>query len=144
MWGRPSSCRRTSISLVGEGLFERFPGLRVVSVENGFGWVPAMMWRMDASYRLLKGEIARLERLPSEYVSECCYFCTQPVEEPHRRGDLAKLFEQWPAAEDRLVFASDYAHWDWDSPGTAIPHAVPEPVRRKIFFHNAARLYGFE
>lgn len=142
--GPAQSMQANIISLVGEGVFERFPGLRVVSAENGFGWVPSMMWRMDASYQLFKGEIPRLRRLPSEYVSEFCYFCTQPIEEPHRRRDFMSLFEEWPAAEDHLLFASDYAHWDWDSPATAIPHEVPEAIRRKIFFENGARLYGFE
>lgn len=141
--GPAQSMQANVISLVGEGVFERFPKLRVVSAENGFGWVAAMLWRLDASYQLFKGEVPRLSRLPSEYVSESCYFCTQPIEEPRRRGDLMALFEQWPAAENRLVFASDYAHWDWDSPGSAIPHEVPEDVRRKIFFDNAAELYGF-
>jgi hypothetical protein len=142
--GPAQSMQANIISLVGEGVFERFPKLRVVSAENGFGWVPAMLWRMDASYQLFKGEIPRLSRLPSEYVSEFCYFCTQPVEEPPTRRDFLKLFEMWPAARDRLIFASDYAHWDWDSPGTAIPSYVPHDVQRKIFFDNAAQLYGFE
>jgi predicted TIM-barrel fold metal-dependent hydrolase len=140
--GPAQSMQANIISLVGEGVFERFPGLHLVSAENGFGWVPAMTWRMDSGYRLFRDEIPRLRRLPSEYVAEHCWFCTQPVEEPHRRGDFLALFEQWPAAADRLVFASDYAHWDWDSPGTAIPHDVPDDVRRKIFFDNAAALYG--
>lgn len=139
--GPAQSMQANVISMVGEGVFERFPKLRLISAENGFGWVPAMMWRMDSSYRLLREEVPRLAALPSEYVSEFCYFCTQPVEEPHRRRDFQALFEQWPAAEDHLLFASDYAHWDWDSPGTAIPHGIPEPVRRKLFFDNAARLY---
>ncbi|HUX86820.1 MAG TPA: amidohydrolase family protein [Chloroflexota bacterium] len=141
--GPAQSMQANIISLVGEGVFERFPRLRVVSAENGFGWVPAMNWRMDASYQLFKSEVPYLKRLPSEYVSEYCYFCTQPIEEPHRRGDFMKIFEQWPAAADRLMFASDYAHWDWDSPGGAIPNEVPDELQRKLYFHNAAQLYGF-
>jgi hypothetical protein len=142
--GPAQSMQGNIISMVGEGVFERFPKLRVVSAENGFGWVPSMMWRMDASYKIFKSEVPHLKRLPSEYVSEHCYFCTQPIEEPHRPGDFMKLFEQWPAAADRLMFASDYAHWDWDSPGGAMPNELPEDLQRKIFFHNAAELYGFE
>ena len=42
---------------------------------------------------------------------------------------------------DHLVFASDYAHWDWDSPDTALPAWLPEDMKRKIFYDNAAELY---
>ena len=39
---RPRRCRPTSSSMVVEGVFERFPTLNVVSVENGFGWLPSL------------------------------------------------------------------------------------------------------
>src|SRR5581483_10387800 len=47
-------------SLVLDGAFERFPGLNVVSVENGFGWAPSLMWRLDAAWKLLKSEVPSL------------------------------------------------------------------------------------
>ncbi|HZR01533.1 MAG TPA: amidohydrolase family protein [Chloroflexota bacterium] len=142
--GPAQSMQANIISLVGEGVFERFPKLRVVSAENGFGWVPSLMWRMDASYQQFKSEVPHLRRLPSEYISEFCYFCTQPVEEPHRPKDFLKLFEMWPAAADRLMFASDYAHWDWDCPDGMLPVKLPEELERKIFYRNAVELYGLE
>ena len=41
-------------SLVFEGVFERFPKLKVVLVEAGFAWAPALAWRMDGSSRKLR------------------------------------------------------------------------------------------
>src|SRR5581483_8559612 len=123
--GPAQSMQANIISLVGEGVFERFPKLRVVSAENGFGWVPSLMWRMDASYQQFKSEVPHLRRLPSEYISEFCHFCTQPVEEPHRPKDFLKLFEMWPAAADRLMFASDYAHWDSTAPTACCRSSCP-------------------
>ena len=43
---------------------------------------------------------------------------------------------------DRVMFSSDYPHWDFDSPSRALPAAVPSPLREKIMGENAARLYA--
>jgi predicted TIM-barrel fold metal-dependent hydrolase len=138
--GPSQSMQANLISLVFEGVFERFPTLRVVSAENGFAWVPSLLWRMDEAWAAMRDEVPLVQRPPSEYIREHVWFCTQPVEEPERPEDLNWLIEQVGA--DRLIFASDYAHWDWDAPDTAIPPRLPADVRRKIFFENASKLYG--
>lgn len=137
--GPAQSMQANLISMVVEGIFERFPALRVVSAENGFGWVPSLTWRLDSTYRLLRGEVPHLKRLPSDYIREHVWFCTQPVEEPHRPADLLTLIEQIGA--ERLIFASDYAHWDWDAPDMVLPARLPDAIRRKIFYENARALY---
>jgi choline dehydrogenase len=44
---------------------------------------------------------------------------------------------------DRILFATDYPHWDFDDPRAAIPGTLPEEVRRDIYGGNARRVYGF-
>ena len=58
---------------------------------------------------------------------------------PETPASFLRLIEQIGA--DRLVFASDYAHWDWDAPDTALPARLPDEVRRKIYYENARELY---
>ncbi|HYW28026.1 MAG TPA: amidohydrolase family protein, partial [Terriglobales bacterium] len=110
-------------------------------VENGFGWLPALLWRMEAAWHVLGGELPHLERSPAEYVREHLYLSTQPTEEPARHADFRRLFEHCPELADRLMFASDYPHWDGDAPDRALPSTVPEDVRRRILCENARRLY---
>jgi predicted TIM-barrel fold metal-dependent hydrolase len=138
--GPAQSMQANLISMVAEGVFERFPGLKVVSAENGFGWMPSLMWRLDNSWRLLKSEAPQLKHEPSYYLREHVYLCTQPVEEPHRPEYFRQIFDHM-GGYDRVVFASDYPHWDWDDPDQALPPGLPAEIRRAIFYDNAARCY---
>src|SRR5678816_3564299 len=69
-------------SLVLEGIPERFPRLKIVFIEGGFGWIPATMWRMDQHFERFRSEVPHLKRRPSEYVKESFWFTTQPIDEP--------------------------------------------------------------
>ena len=40
-----------------------------------------------------------------------------------------------------LMLSTDYPHWDFDDPIAAFS-GVPEGLKRRIFFENAAELYG--
>jgi predicted TIM-barrel fold metal-dependent hydrolase len=128
------------ISLVAEGVFDRFPTLKVVLMEGGFTWMPSLMWRLDRSYGLLRETLPPLERRPSEYCRAHFWFTTQPVEEPERPEDFMNVV-RWLDMNDRFLFATDYPHWDFDAPDRAIPAELPEPLRRGIFYANALALY---
>lgn len=128
------------VSLVCEGVFERFPKLRFVFIEGGFGWLPHVMWRLDKNYKALRSLAPWLKRLPSEYILEHCLFTTQPIEEPPNPKHLLQIFEMIHA-ERTLMFSSDYPHWDFDSPFHAFPK-MPDHLRRRIFGETARELYN--
>src|SRR5258708_35885892 len=93
--------------MVLEGLFERFPTLRVIFVEGGYGWLPTFLWHMDDDWRMLRSETPWVTRAPSEYVFEHCRFTTQPMEQPQPRSRLLSVFERAKSAQ-ALLLASDY------------------------------------
>lgn len=140
--GQAVSFQDQVISLVTEGVFERFPGLKFVLIEGGFGWLPRLMWRLDRAYGKLKTEVPHLKRLPSEYIREHCWLTTQPVEEPETPAAFQQLLDDL-AMDDRIMFSTDYPHWDFDAPDTAIPAGILPEVRRKIMAENARSLYRF-
>lgn len=134
------SMQANLISLVIEGVFERFPTLRFVSAENGFGWAPSLAWRLDTAYKLYHTEVPHLKRLPSEYLRDHVWYCTQPIEEPHQDEYFQQTMD-W-IGSNKLVFASDYAHWDWDAPNAALPSWLPTDIQHRIFYENARQVYN--
>jgi predicted TIM-barrel fold metal-dependent hydrolase len=139
--GPAQAMQANIISMVIEGVFERFPTLKVVSVENGFGWLPSLMWRLDSAWQLLRDEVPHLKRLPSEYIREHVYITTQPIEEPAKPRYFNQLLEQFGDLTDHLLFASDYPHWDADDPDEAFPVAISPELHQKIYVENARKLY---
>ncbi|HET9904170.1 MAG TPA: amidohydrolase family protein [Xanthobacteraceae bacterium] len=140
MVGHSQASQSVLISLVTEGVFARFPRLKVVLVESGFAWLPPLAWRLDKLWKRLRSETPHLTRLPSEYIRDHVWLTTQPMEEPQPRHHLADAIA-W-IGWDKLLFATDYPHWDYDDPERALPIVVDDASRRKFFFENAARLYG--
>ncbi len=128
-------------SMVTGGMFETIPGLRVVLTECGVAWAAALAWSLDAAWEVIGDACSRLERRPSEYIREHVWFTTQPIEEPDDPQHLVWAIEQ-ARLGDRLLFATDYPHWDFDSPKQALPRALRASLRRAILCENALDLYG--
>lgn len=127
------------VSLVCEGVFEKFPRLKFILCEGGVAWLPHLMWRLDKNYKALRSTAPWLKKMPSQYIRDHCYLTTQPIEEPDDFNQLQAIFNMIDA-ENILLFSSDYPHWDNDDP-RAILRRLPEAARRKIFYENAKSLY---
>jgi predicted TIM-barrel fold metal-dependent hydrolase len=137
--GHSTSCQTAVTSLVIEGVFERFPTLKVVMIEGGFAWLAPLAWRLDKLYERMRSEVAHLRRRPSEYIREHIWVTSQPMEEPSDRRHVLDIME-W-IGWDRLLFASDYPHWDFDDPLTAFPVGMPRERRMQILAANARNVY---
>jgi len=128
------------VSMICEGVFVKFPRLKVVLVEGGIAWLPGLMWRLDKNYKALRSTVPWLTRLPSEYIRDHCYLSTQPIEEPDNPQHLIDLFNMIDA-ENMILYSSDYPHWDFDPPTRILQKLSPE-AKRKIFYENAKALYN--
>ncbi|MDQ4117582.1 MAG: amidohydrolase family protein [Actinomycetota bacterium] len=126
-------------SLLCEGVFTAFPDLQVVCVEGGLAWAPPLLWALDDAWSLLREDVPHLDRLPSEILREHLWFTTQPLEEPDDPRDLETVLRHL-ALDARIMFATDYPHWDFDSPRTA-PRTFPAALREQVMGTNACRLY---
>lgn len=96
-------------SMVLEGVFERFPRLRVAYLEAGVGWVPYMMDRLDRSYHawasMQRREFSDLvQRPPSEYIASGNLFFSCEGGEPSMGYAIERL------GSEAILFASDFPH----------------------------------
>ena len=139
--GMSQSFQSQITSMVSQGLFELFPELKIVIVEGGVSWMVPLMWRMDKVYQQLSHELPRVKEMPSTYIRKHFWISTQPIEEPLEPHQFPEMLNQLDMT-DRLLFATDYPHWDFDSPDRAIPNTVSSRDRRRIMGENALELYG--
>ena len=125
------------------GLPERFPNLKVVWIESGVTWIPWLMTRLDNEYRMRSSECPSLKMLPSEYMKQM-YYSTQPIEVPDQVDYMEAVFKAIDA-ENTLLYASDYPHWDMDLPSTIwdLPF-LDEKAKRKILGENAKEFFGLD
>jgi uncharacterized protein len=141
--GYPQAAFSHLASLIFGGAFQRWPSLKVVIAEGGYSWAPPFAWRLDNCWRRLGHEVPQLTRAPSEYLRDHLWFTTQPIEEPEPPASLAAVIGQLSrhGFGDKLMFSSDYPHWDFDNPDHVIPRGLPADVRHAILAGNAAALY---
>mgnify|MGYP001377393086 FL=1 len=91
----------------------------------------------------MRSEVPHLKRRPSEYIREHIWFTTQPLDEPGRDGDLTAIFES--VGTDRIMFSTDYPHWDFDEPSFVQSKLQLAPAKmQRIFGGNAIELYGLK
>ena len=126
------------ISILAEGLFQRFPGLRISFLESGFTWVPAWMWDLDRNWKGIRREVPWLNRRPFEVLRDHVRFSTAPVS-ARSSTDLARVIS-WLGSDELLMFSSDYPHDHGDDLGVLLD-ALPEATRPKVMSENARSWY---
>jgi predicted TIM-barrel fold metal-dependent hydrolase len=131
-------------SLIFEGVFDRFPRLKIALLEQGWSWAIPLGWRLDAAWNKLRDEVPHLQRKPSEYLKEHFWYSTQPFEEPEKAEETGPLFDMFEESGfgEQLMYSSDYPHWDTDWPMDAVPRSFPVERRRRMLGENASSLYG--
>jgi hypothetical protein len=72
------------------------------------------------------------------------YYSSQPMEIPDDLSILEATFKMINA-ENRLVWSSDYPHWDFDLPSSVydLPF-LKEQAKRNILGGNAAKLFKLD
>ncbi len=139
----PQGTMAQIISLMFNGVFDRFPDLRFACLEGGFTWLLHLLWRMDREYKSVRQEVPWVKKLPSHHIIRDgrLKLATQPMEDLTAE-ELTKVIDLI-GSEDVLVFSTDYPHFDFDSPVRALPAKLSKGLKRKILYENARALYDF-
>jgi len=129
------------VSLVAEGVFEKFPSLKFILCEGGIAWLCHTMWRMEKNFKGLRSTVPWLKRLPSEYIFDHIRLTTQPLEEPQKSEHLLQIFDM-VKAEKTVCFVTDFPHWDFDDPDRVFPKSMSDHLLRRIMYENSAETFG--
>ena len=120
-------------------LFDRFPRLKVVSVEAGCGFAAYLMDRLDEKHHFFRA-MSPLKERPSDYIRRNCYFVAEPEE--RCIGAMLEL-----VGENNILWGSDYPHVDsrMDA-ATLIRDSIAHldaASQRRVLGENAVRVFGF-
>lgn len=128
------------LSLIAEGVFAKYPALKVVLMEAGFMWLPAFLWRANKTWRGTRAETPWLKQPPAEIFREHVRVTIQPIDEPPHPGQLERVLEH--IGSDRvLLFSSDYPHWHFEGMN-ALPEAMSGALAKKILLENPLETYS--
>jgi predicted TIM-barrel fold metal-dependent hydrolase len=126
-------------SLVCEGVFVKYPKLKVVLLESGVTWLPAFLWRLSKFWRGVRAEVPWVDRSPSQIVRDHVRLTIQPFDGPDDPRAVAQLIDHLQS-DDMLLFSSDFPHWQFDG-DRIMPAGIPEKLHGKILRDNALATY---
>ncbi len=126
------------VSLLGEGVLQRFTKLNFAFLEAGFAWLPTTMWRNDKTWRGVRQEVPWLDRKPSEIMAGRMFWSLQPVDPPTAE-DTARLVRHM-GGTDMLLYSTDWPHRQFagDEP---LPEGLPAAALPGILARNALAAY---
>jgi predicted TIM-barrel fold metal-dependent hydrolase len=93
-------------SFIYHNFFERFPSIRVCSVENGAKWLPAFLEKLDLMRGMAKNgywPCGQLKQRPSEIFKQHCFVVAYPEDDVKHIVDAI-------GTESCLMMGSDYPH----------------------------------
>ena len=126
-------------SLLAEGVFQKFPRLKVVMLESGITWLPSFLWRFTKYWRGLTMEIPWVDRPPDEIVREHVRFSLQPFDAPDDPAVVERVVEHLES-DELILFSTDYPHWQFDG-DDVLPKGLPETLKHKIMADNPRSTY---
>ena len=136
MW----NAQRNMAALIGSGVLDRYPELRLAPLECGHGWLAAWAARLDEVSDMCHHAMPALKQKPSAYVRGPQYFQSIQLHE----GEMLLRHAIEAVGEDTLMFATDYPHsesWFPKSVDAILQWALPETTKRKLLWENALQCY---
>ena len=139
--GHVWNAQRNMAAIIGAGVLDRYPELRMTALECGHGWLPSWAARLDEHAEMCHHAIAPLKQKPSDYIRGPQYY--QSIQLHEGEQSLRHAIEA--IGEDTLMFATDYPHsesWFPKSVDAVLGwKSIGEPALGKLLWGNAARCY---
>ena len=132
---------RNMAAMIGSGVMDRFPTLRIGTLEAGHGWLPFWIKRLDEHAETIRAALPELRQRPSDYVTSGRYFQSIEIPEgPALTNAVSELI-----GDDVLMYASDYPHGEShfpESTSRVTGWDMSEDRKQKLLWNNAVRFYA--
>jgi len=132
---------RNMAAMIGSGVMDRFPTLRIGTLEAGHGWLPFWIKRLDEHAETIRAALPELRQRPSDYVTSGRYFQSIEIPEgPALTNAVSELI-----GDDVLMYASDYPHGEShfpESTSRVTGWDMSEDRKQKLLWNNAIRFYA--
>jgi uncharacterized protein len=128
------------LSFLAEGVFQKFPKLKVVLLESGFTWLPTLLWRTGKTWRGVRPEVPWIDRPPAEIIRDQVRLTLQPVDAPRHDPQILVRTLEHIGSDRMLLFSTDYPHWHFDGEDV-LPDGLSDEVVRKLLVDNPLETY---
>ena len=140
--GHVWNAQRNMAAIIGAGVLDRYPQLRLTSLECGHGWLPFWASRLDELAEMSRHALPPLKSKPSDYIRGPQYFQSIQLHE----GELSLRQAIEALGDETLMFATDFPHsesWFPKSVDAVLAwRTIPEESRRKLLWDNAVTCYA--
>jgi predicted TIM-barrel fold metal-dependent hydrolase len=135
------NAQRNMAALIGSGVLDRYPQLRVAPLECGHGWLAFWASRLDEQAEMCRHLLPALKQKPSDYIRGPQFF--QSIQLHEGEQSLRQAIEV--LGDDTFMFATDYPHSESWFPKSVDAFlgwtSLPETTKRKLLWENAVQCY---
>jgi predicted TIM-barrel fold metal-dependent hydrolase len=132
--------QRNMAAIIGAGIMDRYPTIRVGTLEAGHGWLPSWVSRLEEHTKLCPEALPQLRQTIHDYVTGGRYFQSIEVSEG---GAITRSVIDL-LGPNILMFGSDYPHgesWFPVAVETVLGWSLKEEDLRKLLWDNPVRFY---
>ena len=131
------------MGFIASGVLDRFPDLKIAWIEQGCGWLPFYLDRLEEHYEIMPNFVPEPRKEnPQDYFGDQLFICFEPEE-----SDYLPFLEK-KVGPDGIIIGSDYSHFDCLSP-VSVQRVLDHPElsdesKRKFLSDNPIRFWNLD
>jgi predicted TIM-barrel fold metal-dependent hydrolase len=131
-------------SIIGTGVMDAYPDLRLVIVGAGITWLPSFLWRIDNDYKAQGGiDVPWLKQLPSEHIRQRVRVTTYSPPGSALTSSQVKALRTVPWIQEVLCFGSGFPSWDASHP-KRVAASLPAEWHEAVFRTNVRDVFRWQ
>jgi uncharacterized protein len=131
------------VDMIGMGVFEAFPELRVMLMGAGVAWVIPALWRFETHFRGFRRTAPWLNKSPIEYFEKHFWLGSHPLDEAASIEGLHRNLSVMDSLRHKVCYASGYPSWDRNGVKD-VERLLPSAWTDDVLSHNAQAFFRWD